>query len=283
MSKYSWDFDVPEYFLQIQEALNTLAASATAISKTWEAAVSKYDYSGVHTALNACLENYRSISIQMSSVAKSILPLIDTSVYDTLKASTAMTKALQSVDWSWVISAYAEAFGDAEVEDNNATQNAIPEEVPQEIRIEIASDISQVLSKPEEIHAVSKSKYLQWKERNPGFASLFLEILYPFLLMLIPLLFSVWQARPVKDSQVYQEPVSTSNVVYNLTVENTVTVVGDVPYYYEVEFVNPETGEQVIGYIYKGNLTEVVSDAPEDVEASEATPDTAESQRETTE
>ena len=123
MSKYSWDFGVPDYFLQIQEALNTLAASATAISKTWEAAVSKYDYSGVHTALNACLENYRSISIQMSSVAKSILPLIDTSVYDTLKASTAMTKALQSVDWSWVISAYAEAFGDVEVEDNNATQN----------------------------------------------------------------------------------------------------------------------------------------------------------------
>lgn len=106
---------------------------------------------------------------------------------------------------------------------------------------------------------------------------------YPFLLMLIPLLFSVWQARPVKDSQVYEEPVSTSNVVYNLTVENTVTVVGDVPYYYEVEFVNPETGEPVTGYIYKGNLTEVVPDAPEDVEASEVTPDTAESQRETTE
>lgn len=35
---------------------------------------------------------------------------------------------------------------------------------------------------------------------------------------------SAWQAYPVKDSRVYQELVSSSNVVYNLTVENTVTV-----------------------------------------------------------
>ena len=35
------------------------------------------------------------------------------------------------------------------------------------------------------------------------------------------------------------------------------TVIGDVPYYYEVEFPNPDTGEMVIGYIYKKNLVNV--------------------------
>ena len=281
MNKYDWDFGVPDYVLQIQEALNTLTASATAISKTWEAAVSKYDYSGVHTALNTWLENHNSISDQISSVTKSILPLVDTSVYGALKDLNAISTALQSVDWSWL--SEVQPVND---ENNDATATTENQEVTSDIRTAIAEDITEVLAEPKSMHIASRKKYLEWIKESPEHALLFLGTLISFLGLLLQALsfgLQIWQARPVKDSQVYQEPVSTSNVVYNLTVENTVTVVGDVPYYYEVEFVNPETGESVIGYIYKGNLTEVFPDAPEDVEASEATPDTAESQREPTE
>lgn len=281
MNKYDWDFGVPDYVLQIQEALNTLTASATAISKTWEAAVSKYDYSVVHTALNTWLANHNSISDQISSVTKSILPLVDTSVYGALKDLNAISTALQSVDWSWL--SEVQPVND---ENNDATATTENQEVTSDIRTAIAEDITEVLAEPKSMHITSRRKYLEWIKESPEHALLFLGTLISFLTLLLQALsfgLQIWQARPVKDSQVYQEPVSTSNVVYNLTVENNVTVVGDVPYYYEVEFVNPETGEPVIGYIYKGNLTEVVPDAPEDVEASEATPDTAESQREPTE
>ena len=57
-----------------------------------------------------------------------------------------------------------------------------------------------------------------------------------------------------------------SNIVYNITIENHVTVVGDVPYYYVVEFPHPETGEMVTGYVSKRNLA---PDEPEKTEAQE--------------
>ena len=58
-----------------------------------------------------------------------------------------------------------------------------------------------------------------------------------------------------KDTRVYDEPSATSNVVYNINIEQNVTVIGDAKYYYEVEIPDPVTGETVIGYVYKGNLT----------------------------
>ena len=66
MSKYSWDLIVPEYVLQTQEALHELAEFAVSISEVWKNVVSQYDFNGVHTVLNAWLENYNSISDQSS-------------------------------------------------------------------------------------------------------------------------------------------------------------------------------------------------------------------------
>ena len=65
-----------------------------------------------------------------------------------------------------------------------------------------------------------------------------------------------------KDARVYEEPTSTSNVVYNISVAQNVTIVGDAPYFYEVEFPDPETGETVTGYIYKGNLVIIDQEEP---------------------
>lgn len=286
MSKYSWGFTLPESVLKTQATLNGLAASALAMSDAWKAAVPHYDFSGAYAALNAYLDNYESISrqvAQISSLAKSILPLIDTSVFDTLKHASAATKALQDVDWGWVVNAYAEAFGSKDNDDQEFSENISQETLTPEIRAEIAADITEVLSNPEELQCASQSKYLQWKERSPGFAAFFIELLWPFLLVVIQIVASIWMARPVKNAQVYEEPTSTSNVVYNVTVENNITVIGDVPYFYKVEFPDPETGELVTGYIYKANLTEIVPDAAENTETSESIPETTESQTEPTE
>ena len=286
MNKYSWGFTLPESVLKTQATLNGLAASALAMSDAWKAAVPHYDFSGAYAALNAYLDNYESISrqvAQMSSLAKSILPLIDTSVFDTLKYASTATKALQDVDWGWVVNAYAEAFGSKDDDNQEFSENISQETLTPEIRAEIAADITEVLSNPEELQSASQSKYLQWKERNPGFAAFFIEILWPFLLVILPLVASIWTARPVKDTQVYEEPTSTSNVVYNVTVENNITVIGDAPYFYKVEFPDPETGELVTGYIYKANLAEVVPDATENTETTETSPETTESQTEPTE
>ena len=286
MSKYDWGFTLPESVLNTQKILSKVVASALATSEAWKTALPLYDFSGVHAALNAYLDNCESISrqvAQMSRLGKSILPLIDTSVFDTLKYASTATRALQDVDWGWVVDAYAEAFGGKDDDDQKFSESISQETLTPEIRAEIAADITEVLSNPEKLQSTSQSKYLQWKERNPGFAAFFIEILWPFLLMLIPLLASICLARPVKNSHVYEEPTSTSNVVYNVTVENNITIIGDVPYFYKVEFLDPKTGELVTGYIYKANLTEVDPDATESTETTDTIPEATEGQTESTE
>lgn len=309
MKESEWNFTFPEPFLETLKELNKiqLASSALAISQAWKAAVPDYKLNGVYAALNEIVASHRewsksvlptnslmetmkavypTLKVDLPNVTQSILSQIDTSALAALRESASMA-ALAKADWSWLSEVYTE---EEEDEDESVLDSVTDSSVTPEIRAEIAADITQVLSNPETMHIDSQSKYLQWKERNPGFAAFFIEILLPILLLIADWGFSSWQARTVKDSHVYEEPTSTSSIVYNVTVENNVTIIGDVPYYYEVEFVNPETGELVTGYIYKGNVeaeepdeTEVQEHATEATDESESTPDTTESQIEPTE
>lgn len=309
MKESEWNFTFPEPFLETLKELNKiqLASSALAISQAWKAAVPDYKLNGVYAALNEIVASHRewsksvlptnslvetmkavypTLKVDLPNVTQSILSQIDTSALAALRESASMA-ALAKADWSWLSEVYTE---EEEDEDESVLDSVTDSSVTPEIRAEIAADITQVLSNPETMHIDSQSKYLQWKERNPGFAAFFIEILLPILLLIADWGFSSWQARTVKDSHVYEEPTSTSSIVYNVTVENNVTIIGDVPYYYEVEFVTPETGELVTGYIYKGNVeaeepdeTEVQEQATEATDESESTPDTTESQIEPTE
>lgn len=291
MSEDKWNFTFPEPFLKVMEELNKvqLSASALAMSQAWKVAVPDYNFKGVACALEQYASATKSLSnvtlptssilgltdvinamhtVKMSSVAASVLPLIDTSAYAALVDTAGIKSALSGIDWSWLSEVHLEDY----TENTDVPALSKEDELDPEIRAEIAADIAEVITEPETMHITSKKKFMEWVKESPEHALAFLTALLVFI-QTICMVVSTWQARPVKDSQVYQEPVSSSNVVYNLTVENTVTVIGDVPYYYEVEFVNPETGESMIGYIYKGNLAAEESEDIEiqDGETSEAT------------
>ncbi|MBE6920601.1 MAG: hypothetical protein E7468_03445 [Ruminococcaceae bacterium] len=310
MSKNDWEFIFPRETWKTLATLNMmrLQDSALAISQAWQTAIPNYDLKGITAALEQCATITKDLSktlfpektvlgltdaiiamqsVKMSSIAASILPDIDTSVYTALQESVARASA----DWSWLSGVYTE---DRDNDENaDATETVAEQSVAPEIRDRIAADITQVLSEPETMHVTSKNKYLQWMQESPGNALQFLNTLISIIMMIFAALslgIQARQARPVKDSQVYEEPAATSSVVYNITVENNVTVIGDKPYYYEVEFVNPETGELVTGYIYKGNITleepeETVNpeDEPEDPESTEPTGEESEGQVESEE
>lgn len=164
MSKYDWNSIIPKSVWKTQETLNGLASSALAISEVWKSAIPHYDFIGIRVALNTYWEDYESISqqaAQISSIAASVLPLIDTSVYASLVDSQAIKAAVTSVDWSWITQSQ-------EQESAHGVESVDQELITQEIHAEMAADITQVLSKPEEMSAVSHSMYLQWKEKIPA-------------------------------------------------------------------------------------------------------------------
>ena len=44
------------------------------------------------------------------------------------------------------------------------------------------------------------------------------------------------------------------NVVINIDVDQNITIVNEVPYYYEIVYTDPETGDEIKGYVYKANV-----------------------------
>ena len=307
MKDKNMTFTFPESYLATLKELNKiqLSSSVLAISQAWKDVVPNYKLDGVKSALNEILATqkvwremvlppsaisemiaaaYPKLKVDFPVLTQSILAQVDFSALAALRESVSLA-VLAKADWSWL--SEVRTIEGKDDEDNVTLNFAAESSVTQEVRTEMAADINQILADPNTMHVVSQSKYLQWKERNPGFAAFFLNILFPILLLIAGWGFSCWQARSTKDSRVYEEPVSTSSIVYNLTVENNITVIGDVPYYYEVEFINPETGELVTGYIYKGNIiaeeqgkTELQEEVTEATEVAESSPDAAESQTE---
>ena len=289
-----WNFIYSESFSKTMEMLRKvqLPASALAMSDAWKLAVPTFKIDGAYAALGeiaARHKEWQNLIVQTDSLAAvaqsvlaatrvdtinlaaSALELIDTSTLASLRNTASMAAALAKADWSWLSQVYAEG---AEMKKISAPATTA---VTDEIRAEMAEDIKQIVSDPEAMSVASKSKYLEWKARNPGLAAFFIEILFPILLLFADWGNNYWQARTTTDARVYEEPAATSNVVYNITVENNVTVIGDVPYYYEVEFINPETGEPMIGYVYKGNL---VADESEETAAQEEVPEVTENREE---
>lgn len=225
-------------------------------------------------------------TIKISSIAEAVIPLVDTSVLEVLKnsATLAAITSVPQVEWAWISEVCAEADCRGDREDKDFT-------VTPKIRTEIAADITSVLSHPYHAGMIAQSNYVKWKEQHPFLADLYIQVLLPLIQAILYGLITLGAASLIasatKDSRVYEEPASTSNVVYNVSMKQNITIIGDAPYFYEVEFPDPETGRLITGYVYKGNLvineleepiierveaesaseiTESVDDTPKDLE-----------------
>ena len=284
MNKINWNFRLPDSVLKTQAMLDSLRLSIPALetSNVLKSAIADVNVGGVSTAL----KNYAAISAsipditlstkallgitdtlsmlpitRISSIAEGIIPLVDMSAMEVLKdsATLAAIATVPKIDWSWIIDVYNDAGDDEDSE-------CMDVEVTPEIRAEIAADITEVLSHPDEAGDISQSKYVKWKERHPFLADLYMQVLLPLIQAILYGLITFGAAALIasanKDARVYEEPTSTSNVVYNISVEQSVTIVGDAPYFFEVEFPDAETGETVTGYIYKGNLVIIDQEEP---------------------
>lgn len=292
MNKFNWNFGIPDSVLKTQKILDSLRLSIPALemSSVLKTAVADVNIGGVSAALKDYVAISASIpdftlstkallgitdtlsmlsATKISSIAETIIPLVDMSVLEALKdsATLAAIAAAPKNDWSWISDVYSDA------DDSDEDCECTDVEVTPEIRAEIAADITEVLSRPNEAGDISQSKYVKWKEQHPFLADLYMQVLLPLIQAILYGLITFGAASLIasanKDARVYDEPTSTSNVVNNISVEQNVTIIGDAPYFYEVKFVDPETSETVTGYIYKGNL--VISNQEEPITEPEGT------------
>lgn len=300
MSENKWNFTFPESFLKLMEELNKvqLSASALAMSQAWKAAVPKYELSGVHAALNEIVarqkewEQLVSQASSFSVMAKSMIPIleqIDTSVLTALRESASMA-ALAKTDWTWLSEVYSEWEPTEADELEDIPEHTAEEIVTPEICAQIESDISEMLSSPDQAQETFQRRYAKWKAEKPFLADLYMLILLPILVWFLCKGGDAVIGRLSQDANIYNEPSANSMLVVNISGDQNVTIIGDMTGYYEIEFVNPETGELSTGYIDKGdvvteaqNETEASEEATEATGESEMTPDVTEHQAELSE
>ena len=300
MSENKWNLTFPESFLKVMEELNKvqLSTSALAMSQAWKAAVPKYELSGVHAALNEIVarqKEWEQLVSQASScsvMAKSMIPIleqIDTSVLTALRESASMA-ALAKTDWTWLSEVYSEWEPTEADELEDIPEHTAEEIVTPEICAQIESDISEMLSSPDQAQETFQRRYAKWKAEKPFLADLYMLILLPILVWFLCKGGDAVIGRLSQDANIYNEPSANSMLVVNISGDQNVTIIGDMTGYYEIEFVNPETGELSTGYIDKGdvvteaqNETEASEEATEATGESEMTPDVTEHQAEPSE
>lgn len=99
--------------------------------------------------------------------------------------------------------------------------------------------------------------YDEFKENHPVIVRVFIGIVF-FLIthyagMLLP---EIPKSTTVRLSSVYVGPNPSSDNILNLSNGETVYIVDNIPYWYEIEYIDEESGEIYCGWVAKKNLSE---------------------------
>ena len=260
MSKVKWSFQSPDWFDKQQQLIesinksmkiwdnidcgfsnmkkvNNIAASIASIQPLLSESSLLDDKRGVFHALDSMKKVLTDVQLPktfdlLPSIEK-IIPVLD------------FTREIPTVDWDWV----NDNINSCESYDEENIEEILTDEVREEIN-ESVQEI--VLSSCNQKNL--EEKYVEWKKRHPLLSELFLQIFYIIIGIIITSAFKWIGGVLTNSSNVYEEPKASSNIVVNVTVDQSVTVINEVPYYYEIVFTDPESGEERRGYVYKPNV-----------------------------
>lgn len=271
MSKNPWYFELPESFFETQRFLKSISSSLDTLNKINQTFSVSQNLSAAYTAV----ASYQSILINVYSnntfetLAKSatvmqsvlaniqvptvvnIIPTIE-SILPAIDASWKMP----TIDWDWMANTLENYdYEPADVEDV----------LTDEIRAELNESAQEALLAKDSQKNIEQS-YGKWKEKHPLLADIYLLIIGAILGLLFSFIQFPSPATTTKNSKVYEQPSSTSNIVVNINIDQDITVINEVPYYYEVIYTNPETKEEKQGYIYKANISIPTESTDESIE-----------------
>ena len=121
-----------------------------------------------------------------------------------------------------------------------------------------ASEFTSALSDKNNWQQRIMSLFQRFQHTNPALAWLANTLFILLLSILAGLIAnSIGQAKA--NTKVRQAPQSTAPVIVQIDESQQVAIVGDCPYYFEIEFENAKNGEVIRGYISKRSFLPVES------------------------
>ena len=258
MAKNWWGFEMPESWCKTQEMLKNLTPTISALNFDANQYAWKQDISGATAALRAIQPYLSSISVatqnaDMLSGISELQASLSRIIPDYSKLFISAERIIPQIpkiptfDWEWMSSALQEH--ETEYDEEKAKSLITPE-----IKEELDESVRELLVETPTDEAI-KSKFVQWQEKHPILAFWFLNIIIAILVNIVSNFAYDWMsAKLSNNSNVYEEPTTSSGVVINIHAESDIVIVDSIPYYYQVVYTDPETGEEFSGYISKKNV-----------------------------
>lgn len=196
---------------------------------------------------------------------------------NTKNLTTALDQVKQNWNQSWVDSwsqnfeALSSAALNCYIYDNENNKDEFDVETNM-----VSEDYEEFKKTLNDLSAVNEQNWQQkfmtahdkWKEKNPVYSNL-IKVLFRIFIFIISLYFQTVVA-PINIATIRSEPSTQSETVAIFDQNQRLTVIGDdVPYYYQIEFCDPTTGNVKTGWVSKKSVMIIEEDTIEETMTEE--------------
>ena len=220
--------------------------SFVAVQNTWKAP----DLQTVGQSIQRICDVWSPVmqTITRQQYQKWAIPQIETTMLDLIQSSCSNLKHDAMVS---TLAGSLGALANLDIPEYDPTADI--SELTDEETAQLKVELSEVAEEPQNWQQRLMAVIQSWKERNPIIAGIILLIATAVISQLIGDAVH-WAKTMAKDSLLREEPTRKAAVVRQIKKGETITVVADAPYYYQVEVTNPDTGECFTGYISKRSV-----------------------------
>ena len=138
--------------------------------------------------------------------------------------------------------------------------------IPLEEQGELASEIDNILADDKNWEQRLMDRIEVFKRTHPLWARLLKFLFFYIFLEIFNNVCSTELGQMLFPAKVYEEPNTQAPIIYHIEQHQQVVIIGEVPYYYEIETNDIETNEIKTGYVSKRSVELKEIDAVENID-----------------
>lgn len=117
---------------------------------------------------------------------------------------------------------------------------------------ELHNDFQDLTTENKNWQQTLAEKIEKWTEKNPIIYTVIMQILIPILLSIFASF--IYGNVSAPKAAIKEEPSATGDVIYNISINQEVTIIDDTRYYYKVIYHNKEIDKTFTGWISKRSI-----------------------------
>lgn len=234
-----------------------ILSSATAVAKTWstilpdslvEALQHAEALEAIYAPLAPALAQYSELQSALSARLSEW-----STITEAIQSSSLALQREYAIDH---VCTLAENIFDVIGADED--EPAVP---PSELSTEdeqiIANEVSLILASGKNWEQRLMDSVAKLKKTHPVLATVLWQIIWPLLVGILGSLIATVIGQANAPAKVYEKPRTTSPVVYHLEPLQEVKIIGEEPYYFQIELTDSNTQETMVGFVSKRSIKEV--------------------------